>query len=1085
MNSNEEIINELNTLKKEYNPYADKDRAIEVQNRVKQLLQDAPNGTEMYRVVKETSSGWTSHGSYSDTRAVMKKLKKENGVWEMYGRRRDTIDDAMWSILYNDGDLMTKADAQAELAKQKENDVSTHRDIVNVGTDNAGNPVGKSTNRIDYPNKKEESTDASYLKIENVTPIYTGGGIYIYTGELSDGNYFIASDQSFVGDYFDIRIVDENPADYEEDFCDVTWQEEHLVSDVVGGEAREFTIQLLEWVLENHPEGNYQLGDIEAMLDSIQNKVEESTSNNTVEVKWFDHRDYDEFKCDIIQGILNDGRQFLSGDYDSVTVYEKGYNAIERLNDKAKTDDEDISEEIDNDMNNHIDYSVSDKDLDIINNIIYDTEIEESKKVCENTSSVDWEEENFDLIWDEYAKRKSKELGVTRDEIPEWGEEGFDEELYNEVAWELYNSDAGLPDPDMYMESKEPRSMSREDIMSCYISDITEAAYTYTPQEAQEEINNIFDDLKNDKDLDDVDKRFILKMVRGTLLNRDIKFPEITENKKVEEKYEYWSDKTEYTYFIVKDGTPTMHEIYTVINRKDNTITEIKDGEVRDTTAHCKELYNKDKRQNFMNKNGNYIGTDFYNCLLTGRLKVPTGDEVLIYTNNEDEFTLMLNNLKSVHLKTEAVRYVIYKNEEPTSSYGNSADSYTQYSDIDEAIEDAKEIDADYIEKLIYKNEDEADREELADTVSVVWKNKKKKTRESKKIEAALSKDKTKITENEIKVEYKPVELGDTGENSWNTVSVYDDGLAEQSILALLDKRKIYELNYENGKKQLVKIYGVEWGSTAQCEDVLSGEQFKVDIKDMLQDGRVYETDYVIEDKQVKTEEANTFGVAEDMYNKTHKDKWHTLSDDEKASYYNKNYKRIKKQADNLDKKEENKKVEAKVNADALKISVAKKLADDMIKAMGNDVTGMDKETYYKNTLVKLNDPKYIDSEIKNYECDNSNRSTTMVKDLNDLKKALTEAIDPEAEEDKEIWNKVEKIVDLVDTEIEPDSNDEFDYDEHITFVFYRDLEDIDMYEVYTYLDGEIQEDLDTGDVHISDLDSTLVDIVKKLKEVN
>ena len=445
----------------------------------------------------------------------------------------------------------------------------------------------------------------------------------------------------------------------------------------------------------------------------------------------------------------------------------------------------------------------------------------------------------------------------------------------------------------------------------------------------------------------------------------------------------------------------------------------------------------------------------------------------------------MLNNLKSVHLKTEAVRYVIYKNEEPTSSYGNPEDSYTQYSNIDEAIEDAKEIDADYIEKLIYKNEDGADREELADTVSVVWKNKKKKTRESKKIKAALSKDKTKITESEIKVEYKPVELGDTGENSWNTVSVYDDGLAEQSILALLDKRKIYELNYENGKKQLVKIYGVEWGSTAQCEDVLSGEQFKVDIKDMLQDGRVYETDYVIEDKQVKTEEANTFGVAEDMYNKTHKDKWHTLSDDEKASYYNKNYKRIKKQADNLDKKEENKKVEAKVNADALKISVAKKLADDMIKAMGNDVTGMDKETYYKNTLVKLNDPKYIDSEIKNYECDNSNRSTTMVKDLNDLKKALTETIDPEAEEDKEIWNNVENIVNLVDTEIEPDSNDEFDYDEHITFVFYRDLEDIDMYEVYTYLDGEIQEDLDTGDVHISDLDSTLVDIVKKLKEVN
>ena len=942
MSSNEEIINELNTLKKEYNPYANKDRAIEIQNRVKQLLQDAPDGIEMYRVVKETSSGWTSHGSYSDTRAVMKKLKKENGVWEMYGRRRDTIDDAMWSILYNDGDLMTKADAQAELAKQKESDVSTHRDIVNVGTDNAGNPVGKSTNRVDYPNKKEESTDASHLKIENVTPIYTGGGIYIYTGELSDGNYFIASDQSFAGDYFDIRIVDENPADYEEDFCNVTWQEEHLVSDVVGGEAREFTIQLLEWVLENHPEGNYQLGDIEAMLDSIQNKVEES------------------------------------------------------------------------------------------------------KKVCENISSVDWEEENFDLIWDEYAKRKSKELGVTRDEIPEWGEEGFDEELYNEVAWELYNSGAGLPDPDMYMESKEPRSMSREDIMSCYISDITEAAYTYTPQEAQEEINNILDDLKNDKDLDDVDKRFILKMVRGTLLNKDIKFTEITENKKVEEKYEYWSDKTEYTYFIVKDGTPTMHEIYTIINRKDNTITEIKDGEVRDTTAHCKELYNKDKRQNFMNKNGNYIGTDFYNCLLTGRLKVPTGDEVLIYTNNEDEFTLMLNNLKSVHLKTEAVRYVIYKNEEPASSYGNPEDRYTQYSDIDEAIEDAKEIDADYIEKLIYKNEDEADREELADTVSVVWKNKKKKT---------------------------------------ESLDIY--GISEDDLIDIENKLNRYvKRNHINYPVERVKIR-----TNRGAEDYVgvivdvAGTKYVISPSVMyagvyLSDRPMRECNWVIThlDSGVCAS-SQEYSSLEDAINDVER------VDDflQNGEFKDELVTRTKEMQDILG----NKKTEAKVNADALKISVAKKLADDMIKAMGNDVTGMDKETYYKNTLVKLNDPKYIDSEIKNYECDNSNRSTTMVKDLNDLKKALTEAIDLEAEEDKEIWNKVEKIVDLVDTEIEPDSNDEFDYDEHITFVFYRDLEDIDMYEVYTYLDGEIQEDLDTGDVHISDLDSTLVDIVKKLKEVN
>ena len=836
MSSNEEIINELNTLKKEYNPYADKDRAIEIQNKVKQILQDAPDGTEMYRVVKETSSGWTSHGSYSDTRAVMKKLKKENGVWEMYGRRRDTIDDAMSSILYNDGDLMTKADAQAELAKQKENDVSTHRDIVNVGIDNAGNPVGKSTNRIDYQNKI--FIDASHLKIENVTPIYTGGGIYVYIGELSDGNYFIASDQSFVGDYFDIRIVDENPADYEEDFCDVTWQEEHLVSDVVGGEAREFTIQLLEWVLENHPEGNYQLGDIEAMLDSIQNKVEES------------------------------------------------------------------------------------------------------KKVCENTSSVDWEEENFDLIWDEYAKRKSKELGVTRDEIPEWGEEGFDEELYNEVAWELYNSDAGLPDPDMYMESKEPRSMSREDIMSCYISDITEAAYTYTPQEAQEEINNIFDDLKNDKDLDDVDKRFILKMVRGTLLNRDIKFPEITENKKVEEKYEYWSDKTEYTYFIVKDGTPTMHEIYTIINRKDNTITEIKDGEVRDTTAHCKELYNKDKRQNFMNKNGNYIGTDFYNCLLTGRLKVPTGDEVLIYTNNEDEFTLMLNNLKSVHLKTEASL--------------NKFQIMTTDKDGNEML----------LKDVSYNNACYWLEKELAKTGNKVTDT---ETKGNKTIIKA---------DNKIKFEY---------DEEKGTLKRLEEAEARRN-----NKQLDYKLDGFKG----VTISVVDKNNGIDTEDYMNFDsmEFGIDeyeFKDSMVDG-------------IKDVLTNLYEFSDVYYDDV--------------------------------------------------------FTEDEIDEMAEDIT--------QDVLQLYDDLPEENIDRKNgYAILNNNKSIT--------------------EADKEIWNKVEKIVDLVDTEIEPDSNDEFDYDEHITFVFYRDLEDIDMYEVYTYLDGEIQEDLDTGDVHISDLDSTLVDIVKKLKEVN
>ena len=97
----------------------------------------------------------------------------------------------------------------------------------------------------------------------------------------------------------------------------------------------------------------------------------------------------------------------------------------------------------------------------------------------------------------------------------------------------------------------------------------------------------------------------------------------------------------------------------------------------------------------------------------------------------------------------------------------------------------------------------------------------------------------------------------------------------------------------------------------------------------------------------------------------------------------------------------------------------------------------------------------------------------------------ITESRKTEAkpeEADKEIWEKVEHIVDAADNELGPDQSNEYQYDEHIKFVIYRDFEYEDIFEVYTYVDGEVQEDLDTGDVHLEDLDATIVDIVKKLQ---
>lgn len=149
--NNTEIIDKLNELCDKYNPYADKNEAEKIRSEVKQILQDAPDGIEMYRVGKDTSSGWTSHGNYSNERTVLKKYEKQNNIWKMNGYTKKDLDDAVLGILYNSGKFMTKEQAEKEKETQQVNDKSTHRDIINIDSEH-----GISTNRVDYPNKKTE-----------------------------------------------------------------------------------------------------------------------------------------------------------------------------------------------------------------------------------------------------------------------------------------------------------------------------------------------------------------------------------------------------------------------------------------------------------------------------------------------------------------------------------------------------------------------------------------------------------------------------------------------------------------------------------------------------------------------------------------------------------------------------------------------------------------------------------------------------------------------------------------------------------------------------------------------------------------
>lgn len=80
-------------------------------------------------------------------------------------------------------------------------------------------------------------------KIKNVVPEYTGGGIWIYSGEVEGGKWFLTSD-----DYPLVCILDVDPfaEEYEDDFTFEEWQTEHRIEDITGDGAVEFWLQMLK-----------------------------------------------------------------------------------------------------------------------------------------------------------------------------------------------------------------------------------------------------------------------------------------------------------------------------------------------------------------------------------------------------------------------------------------------------------------------------------------------------------------------------------------------------------------------------------------------------------------------------------------------------------------------------------------------------------------------------------------------------------------------------------------------------------------------------------------------------------------------
>lgn len=103
------------------------------------------------------------------------------------------------------------------------------------------------------------------MKVKSARADYTGGGIYVFTGELTDGNFFIA-DCSFSAGFYGLRIVNNNPENLEESL-EVDWQEKHLVKDVAR--CKGFMKDMFKWIIENRPYGNYLVDDMKYILGNL------------------------------------------------------------------------------------------------------------------------------------------------------------------------------------------------------------------------------------------------------------------------------------------------------------------------------------------------------------------------------------------------------------------------------------------------------------------------------------------------------------------------------------------------------------------------------------------------------------------------------------------------------------------------------------------------------------------------------------------------------------------------------------------------------------------------------------------------
>ena len=83
------------------------------------------------------------------------------------------------------------------------------------------------------------------MAIKKADAVYTGGNIWLFYGELEDGNFFLTDDNGCT------QILNADPGADLEEACFAEWQEAHLVRELQHDERMRFCDELLDWIYAN------------------------------------------------------------------------------------------------------------------------------------------------------------------------------------------------------------------------------------------------------------------------------------------------------------------------------------------------------------------------------------------------------------------------------------------------------------------------------------------------------------------------------------------------------------------------------------------------------------------------------------------------------------------------------------------------------------------------------------------------------------------------------------------------------------------------------------------------------------------